>query len=164
MISWAVGIGEVCGAILGALMVANFIFYSKSQVDLKFRQSDEKLQQTLKEIYDHYEGFKKDIYAKLDNTHTDLQSTVREFIKVLSDLKDAEKDKSLEFIKLVNIVKDELKSDYMARYNDLLNIINTKANETDFTRLENKFDKLSETLVELKTTIQLQMKENKKEK
>jgi hypothetical protein len=57
----------------------------------------------------------------------------------------------------INTVKDELKNDYINRYNELLQIINTKVNIADFDRLEQKFDKVCETITELKTIVQLQL-------
>ena len=60
--------------------------------------------------------------------------------------------------------KDELKNDYINRYNELFTMMNTKVNIQDFDRLENKFDKVSETIAEVKTIVQIQMEERKNKK
>ena len=80
----------------------------------------------------------------------------------MSEIKQADKDNTIQFITLIDTVKDELKNDYTSRYNDLLVLINTKANISDFNRIEQKFDKVTETITELKTIVELQL--NKKEK
>ena len=152
---------EVTGAIIGAVTIASFLFYNKSQVDEKFAAIKKEITDNKLHTQQQATTIKDDIYQKLNENKTALEDGMKEFIRVLSDIKESDKNLSVELITLVNGVKDELKNDYTSRYNDLLLLINTKANESDFTRLEQKFDKVTETITELKTIVQLKMDEGK---
>ena len=77
-------------------------------------------------------------------------------LEIISQVKQEDKQISNEFMKLLSEVKDELKNDYINRYNDLIKMINTKVSTSDFDRLESKFDKVTETITELRTIIQMQ--------
>ena len=58
---------------------------------------------------------------------------------------------------VLNEVKDALKNDYTSRYDDIIKMMSTKASLEDFNRLENKFDKVTETIIQLKTTVEMQL-------
>lgn len=107
---------------------------------------------------------KDELHEKLDDTKAALEDAMKQFITTITEIKQADKEMAVQFLTLVNGVKDELKDDYTARYNDLLVLINTKANEVDFNRLEQKFDRTFETITELKTIVQLQLDGRDKEK
>ena len=85
-------------------------------------------------------------------------------IEALAGVKSEGQDISIKFTQLLNDIKDELKNDYINRYNELFTMMNTKVNIQDFDRLENKFDKVSETIAEVKTIVQIQMEERKNKK
>lgn len=157
-----------------SLGVACYIFYTKSDIDKKFEASkaeqNEKidklkddLNQTKLDIEQNNSDVKDEIYNKLNENKTALEDGMKQFVQLLSDIKEADKDMSMQFITMITTVKEELKNDYTNRYNDLLLLINTKANEKDFNRLESKFDNLSEIIVELKTIVQMQLKDKKEQ-
>lgn len=152
---------EVTGAIIGAVTVASFLFYNKSQVDEKLSKIEKTISEDKLLTQTTTTKLKDDIYDKLNENKIALENGMKEFIRTLSDIKEYDQNMSLQLMTLVNGVKDELKNDYTSRYNDLLLLINTKANESDFTRLEQKFDKVTETITELKTIVQLKMDEGK---
>lgn len=152
---------NVTGAIIGAVTIASFLFYNKSQIDEKLSVIKKEITDNKLQSQTNSSKIKDDIYEKLNENKSALEDGMKEFIRVLSDIKESDKNLSVELITLVNGVKDELKNDYTSRYNDLLLLINTKANESDFTRLEQKFDKVTETITELKTIVQLKMDETK---
>ena len=85
-------------------------------------------------------------------------------IEALAGVKSEGQDISIKFTQLLNDIKDELKNDYINRYNELFTMMNTKVNIQDFDSLENKFDKASETIAEVKTLVQIQMEERKNKK
>ena len=72
----------------------------------------------------------------------------------MSEIKQDEKESDAKFIQLLNDVKDELRNDYTNRYNEIITLMGTKVNVQDFDRLETKFDKVTETIIELKTIFQ----------
>ena len=152
--------------------VACYIFYTKSDVDkkladiqteqnTKFEKLKDDLNETKLEIEQNNSDVKDEIYNKLNENKCALEDGMKQFVQLLSDIKEADKDMSMQFITMITTVKEELKNDYTNRYNDLLLLINTKANEKDFNRLESKFDNLSEIIVELKTIVQMQLKDKK---
>lgn len=165
------------------ITLACYLFYTKSEVDKKISKvrdestsadtilKDELLKNIniLKdemhdnelELEKNNSDVKDEIYDKLNENKKALEEGMKQFVQILTDIKEADKDMSLQFITMMNTVKEELKNDYTSRYNDLLLLINTKANESDFNRLENKFDKVSETIIELKTVVQMQLEEKK---
>lgn len=169
-------IGSAIGILVGTITVLNFSFYSKSQVDKKIDENNKTLKNEIQQKIDNVSSDNKqlnsivqennldaqrvrlkiqeELHQKMDDTKLALEEAMKQFINTLADIKQSDKDMAIQFITLVNGVKDELKNDYIARYNDLLLIINTKANETDFNRLEQKFDKVSETIIELKTIVE----------
>lgn len=152
-------IGSVIGSIIGTITIAGFLFYNKSQIDEKVAALKKEITDNKLQTQQNTSQVKDEIYDKLTENKTALENGMKEFITVLSDIKESDKNLSVQLITLVNGVKDELKNDYTSRYNDLLLLINTKANENDFTRLEQKFDKVTETITELKTIVQMQLDE-----
>lgn len=181
-------IGWVFGAIISAVTIAKFLFYTKSEVNQLFTnlkaESDkkdemllEKVTETQNEIKDNLvktreEIFKnildnerntnkitQEIYDRLSQNKQVFDDYNKNMLEIISQVKQDDKQISNEFIKLLSEVKDELKNDYISRYNDLIKMINTKVSTSDFDRLEAKFDKVTETITELRTIIQMQ-KEN----
>ena len=105
---------------------------------------------------------KDELHEKLETTRDALEDMMKQFVDTITEVKQADKEMAVQFITLINSLKDELKNDYTARYNDLLVLINTKADKNEFNRLEHKFDKMFETMTELKTTVQIQLDKDKK--
>ena len=151
-------IATTCTAVIGTLTIACFIFYRKSEIDDKFAIVQKLISDNQLTNQKNSTNIKDEIYVKLTENKNSLESGMKEFIKIISEIRETDKNLSIQFINLVNSVKDELKNDYTSRYNDLLLLINTKANESDFNRLEQKFDKVNETMTELKTIIQMKLK------
>lgn len=172
-------IGVALGIIVSCITIMCFNFYTKSQVDSKIKNAGdaveekdkkkiEKLEYDVKKLSEDFSAcklnsqearcqVKDDLQSRMDVTKLALEEAMKHFVVTLTEIKQADKEMAVQFITLVNEVKDELKNDYTARYNDLLLLINTKANESDFNRLEQKFDKLSEIMTELKTIVQIQL-------
>lgn len=100
---------------------------------------------------------RQELYDRLSANKEVFEDYNKNMLAAMAEIKQDENEMSNNFITLLNAVKDELKDDYVNRYNDLLTIIGTKANVSDFDRLETKFDKVTETLTELKTIVQLQL-------
>ena len=177
-------IAGIIASIVGALTIAWTLVYTKTDVDKKLTEINDKnkkyVDEKKKDSIDRIEKIanlvsdsrlearerssrtKDEIYDKLNENKAALEDGMKQFINILTDIKQADKDMSLQFITMINTVKEELKNDYTSRYNDLLVLINSKANESDFNRLEQKFDKFSETIVELKTIVQLQIEDKNK--
>ena len=151
-------IATTCTAVIGTLTIACFIFYRKSEIDDKIAIVQKLISDNQLTNQKNSTNIKDEIYEKLTENKNSLESGMKEFIKIISEIRETDKNLSIQFINLVNSVKDELKNDYTSRYNDLLLLINTKANESDFNRLEQKFDKVNETMTELKTIIQMKLK------
>ena len=151
-------IATTCTAVIGTLTIACFIFYRKSEIDDKFAIMQKLISDNQLTNQKNSTNIKDEIYEKLTENKNSLESGMKEFIKIISEIRETDKNLSIQFINLVNSVKDELKNDYTSRYNDLLLLINTKAHESDFNRLEQKFDKVNETMTELKTIIQMKLK------
>ena len=163
----------ILGAIIASFTIINFSHYTKDQVDRKVMEVKDlllheidTLQETINknqlESQQNTADIKDEINDKLGENKQALEDGMRQFINILTDIKQTDKDTSVQFLTMLNTVKEELKNDYTSRYNDLLLLINTKADEKDFNRLEQKFDKISETIVELKTIVELQLKDKQK--
>ena len=106
----------------------------------------------------------QEIYDRLNQNKQILDDYNKHMIEALAGVKSQGQDISIKFTQLLNDIKDELKNDYINRYNELFTMMNTKVNIQDFDRLENKFDKVSETIAEVKTIVQIQMEERKNKK
>ena len=106
----------------------------------------------------------QEIYDRLNQNKQILDDYNKHMIEALAGVKSEGQDISIKFTQLLNDIKDELKNDYINRYNELFAMMNTKVNIQDFDRLENKFDKVSETIAEVKTIVQIQMEERKNKK
>ena len=109
-----------------------------------------------------------DIYTTRDNVIEDFRRQVKsledkmgDLMKALYESKQDDKNLSIELIKVTDAMKDELRKDYISRYNTLLQLVNGKVDQKDFNRLEQKFDRVSETITELKTIIELKVKDKK---
>lgn len=155
-------IGQYLGATLTALTINGLIFYNKAQINDKLTNIRKQIADHALEAQSAQSAIKEELIEKVSRSKDTFEQTMKEFINILSEIKQADKDNTIQFITLIDTVKDELKNDYTSRYNDLLVLINTKANISDFNRLEQKFDKVTETITELKTIVELQL--NKKEK
>lgn len=152
---------------------------TQTELDAKIKNTSDELYDTIDEIKENHIETKDKIYEKLleaerqtnklsQDIHDRLNQNKQIFddynksmLEAISAMKQDEKQLTADMLSMVNTVKDELKTDSINRYNDLLTLVNSKVNSSDFDRLEDKFDKVAEIITELKTIIQIQ-KENKK--
>lgn len=185
--------GALITVLIGIITLVKFLFYTKAEVDKKLetlkeisnKKDDEildKFQQTYDAVKDELNNTKQQIFEKLleaerngNTSRQELYNRLAEnkqtfeqynqhMLELVGQVKQDEKEINIEFMSVINAVKDELKEDYINRYNDLLKLVGTKTNNSDFDRLENKFDKLSQTMTELKTIVELQLQEANKQK
>lgn len=185
--------GALITVLIGIITLVKFLFYTKAEVDKKLEtlkelsnKKDEeildKFQQTYDAVKDELNNTKQQIFEKLleaerngNTSRQELYNRLAEnkqtfeqynqhMLELVGQVKQDEKEINIEFMSVINAVKDELKEDYINRYNDLLKLVGTKTNNSDFDRLENKFDKLSQTMTELKTIVELQLQEANKQK
>lgn len=185
--------GALITVLIGIITLVKFLFYTKAEVDKKLEtlkeisnKKDEeildKFQQTYDAVKDELNNTKQQIFEKLleaerngNTSRQELYNRLAEnkqtfeqynqhMLELVGQVKQDEKEINIEFMSVINAVKDELKEDYINRYNDLLKLVGTKTNNSDFDRLENKFDKLSQTMTELKTIVELQLQETNKHK
>jgi hypothetical protein len=97
---------------------------------------------------------RQDLYDRLTQNKEIFEDYNKNMLAAMSELKQDEKESDSKFIQILNDVKDELRNDYTNRYNEIITLMGTKVNVQDFDRLENKFDKVTETIIELKTIFQ----------
>lgn len=186
-------IGTVAGTLLSMYAILRALFFTKSEINNKFanlkQESDSRdeaitekisnVKSELKnEVVETKDSLYKDvlaversinkvtqeIYDRLNQNKQILDDYNKHMIEALAGVKSEGQDISIKFTQLLNDIKDELKNDYINRYNELFTMMNTKVNIQDFDRLENKFDKVSETIAEVKTIVQIQMEERKNKK
>ena len=186
-------VGTVAGTLLSMYAILRALFFTKSEINTKFanlkQESDtrdeaitekiSKVKSELKnEVVETKDSLYKDvlaversinkvtqeIYDRLNQNKQILDDYNKHMIEALAGVKSEGQDISIKFTQLLNDIKDELKNDYINRYNELFAMMNTKVNIQDFDRLENKFDKVSETIAEVKTIVQIQMEERKNKK
>lgn len=147
--------GGILTSLIAVVTIAKFLFYTKSEINAKFteakNESDNKDEKLLEKVTAVHNAIKEELGNTKDYIHKNLIEAERSSNHITQ-----------EFTNLLNAVKDELRTDNINRYNDLLKIINTKVSISDFDRLENKFDKVTETITELKTIVQIQLEENHK--
>lgn len=184
-------LGTLLTALIGIITLAKFLFYTKSEVNSKLAEIKEEsdkhdnellasvntfhstikdeLTQTREKIFEkiveeerHTNILTKEIYDKLNIHKQSYDDVNKSMLEAISQLKQESKEQSAEFVNLLNAVKDELKTDYINRYNELLALINTKVSVSDFDRLETKFDKVTNTITELKTIVTMQLDEHGK--
>lgn len=105
---------------------------------------------------------RQELYDRLSANKEVFEDYNKKMLAAMSEMKQDENELSNNFLTLVNTVKDELKNDQISRYNELLALVNNKVNLKDFDRLESKFDKVTETITELKTIVQIQLDEQHK--
>ena len=177
------------GCLISGMTIARFTFYTKDEVDKKLNDAKElsdkkdetiqsKIEQQQSDLKEDLAETRENIFEKLLEAERNNNRIVNEIydrlnqnkqifddynknmLEAISQMKSEEKEITTNMVQIVNAVKDELKNDYINRYNDLLKIIGTKANLEDFNRLEAKFDKITESITELKTIVQMQ-RENK---
>lgn len=186
-------IGTVAGTLVSIFTVLKVLFFTKSEVNAKFEElkkdsdsRDEAITEKISnvkaelknEVIETKDSLYKDvlaversinkvtqeIYDRLNQNKQILDDYNKHMIEALAGVKSEGQDISIKFTQLLNDIKDELKNDYINRYNELFTMMNTKVNIQDFDRLENKFDKVSETIAEVKTIVQIQMEERKNKK
>lgn len=186
-------VGTVAGTLLSMYAILRALFFTKSEINTKFanlkQESDtrdeaitEKISnvktELKNEVVETKDSLYKDvlaversinkvtqeIYDRLNQNKQILDDYNKHMIEALAGVKSEGQDISIKFTQLLNDIKDELKNDYINRYNELFAMMNTKVNIQDFDRLENKFDKVSETIAEVKTIVQIQMEERKNKK
>lgn len=186
-------IGTVAGTLVSIFTVLKVLFFTKSEVNAKFEElkkesdtRDEAITEKISnvktelknEVVETKDSLYKDvlaversinkvtqeIYDRLNQNKQILDDYNKHMIEALAGVKSEGQDISIKFTQLLNDIKDELKNDYINRYNELFTMMNTKVNIQDFDRLENKFDKVSETIAEVKTIVQIQMEERKNKK
>lgn len=186
-------LGSLLGCIISYFAINKFVFYTKEEVDEQIKQlkdsSDTKDQNINDKLEKNHDQIKKelvetkekifeklleaeresnrsrqDLYDRLSQNKELLEQYNKTMISTLAEIRHEGKQQANEFTQILNVVKDELRNDYTNRYNDLIKMMTTKANLDDFSRLENKFDKMTETITELKTIVTLQMEENSKRK
>ena len=147
--------GTLLGAMISIITLAKYLFYTKSEINNK-----------LAEFKAESDTKDEKLMEKVNAVHNDIKDELKETTEYIhKNLLDAERNSShitQEFTSLLNAIKDELREDSIRRYNDLLKIINTKVSSSDFDRLETKFDKVTETITELKTIVQIQLDEQHK--
>lgn len=174
----------VLGIIISIVTISRLLFYTKAEINNKFEEaqahSDEKdeelkdaliteftqiksqLEQNKEKTYEKLleaerESHKsrQEIYDRLTQSRQLLDEYNKNMVETMSQIRQEDINMSNKYAQLLNSIKDELKNDYINRYNELSQIINTKVNVQDFDRLEHKFDKVCESLTELKTIIQI---------
>ncbi len=177
-------LGTLLGCIISYFTINKFVFYTKAEVDSQIKnlkdasdlsdttinnkmeklhsQTNKDLSETKEKIYEKLleaeRQANKDrqaLYDKLSANKQIFEDYNKNMLSAIAEIKQGEKESNNDFLQMVNTVKDELKNDYINRYNDLLKVIGTKANAADFDRLENKFDKVTETITELKTIVEM---------
>lgn len=143
------------GCMISLITLAKFLFYTKSEMDAKCAEfkteSDQRDESLLANVNKVHTEIKDDLIEQKEYIHRHLLEAERNSSHITQ-----------EFTNLLNAVKDELRADSINRYNDLLKLVNSKVSLSDFDRLENKFDKVTETITELKTIVQFQMDGQKK--
>lgn len=179
-------LATLLGVIISIVVIARLLFYTKAEINTKLQDvnnhSDEKDEMLRDFIIKEFNVLNTQLETNKDKTYEKLLNAEREgnharqelydrmaqnkqvfedynknMLEVIAQIRQEDRDLSNKYIQLLNEVKDELKNDYINRYNELLQIINTKVNVPDFDRLEHKFDKVSETITELKTIVQMQI-------
>ena len=179
-------LATLLGVIISIVVIARLLFYTKAEINTKLegvnKHSDDKDEVLRDFIIKEFNTLNSQLEINKDKTYEKLLNAEREgnharqelydrmaqnkqvfedynknMLEVISQIRQEDRDLSNKYIQLLNEVKDELKNDYINRYNELLQIINTKVNVQDFDRLEHKFDKVSETITELKTIVQMQI-------
>ena len=185
-------LGAVLGVVISIVTIARLLFYTKAEINSKLEAAqehsdlkDEALKQYLvnesAKFRDYIDDNKEktfekmldaerennkarqEIYNTLNENKQLFDSYNKEILEMVSSIRQENRDMCNQYMQTTNTIKDELKNDYINRYNELLQIINTKVNVTDFDRLEQKFDKVCETITELKTIVQLQL-ENREDR
>ena len=137
--------------------VADDLYESIGKLKEDHSHTKDKIYEKLLDAERQTNQLSKDIYDKLSHSKQIFEDYNKQILQTISELKQDEKEVLVNLGATVNSVKDELKTDYINRYNELLKLINTKVSASDFDRLENKFDKVSETITELKTIVQMRM-------
>lgn len=179
-------LATLLGVIISIVVIARLLFYTKAEINTKLegvnKHSDDKDEILRDFIIKEFNTLNAQLEINKDKTYEKLLNAEREgnharqelydrmaqnkqvfedynknMLEVIAQIRQEDRDLSNKYIQLLNEVKDELKNDYINRYNELLQIINTKVNVPDFDRLEHKFDKVSETITELKTIVQMQI-------
>lgn len=107
---------------------------------------------------------RQELYDRLTQNKEIVEDYNKNILSAINQIKQDEKELTSNYITLLNEVKDELKNDYTSRYDDIIKMMSTKASLEDFNRLENKFDKVTETIIQLKTTVEMQLRRDNNKK
>lgn len=179
-------LGAILGVLISIITIARLLFYTKAEINAKIESvlehsdlKDEGLKQYLINESNSFRNYidenkektfekmleaerqgnkaRQEIYNTLSENKQLFDSYNKDIIEMIASIRQENRDLTAQYMQSINTVKDELKNDYINRYNELLQIINTKVNIADFDRLEQKFDKVCETITELKTIVQLQL-------
>lgn len=185
-------LGSILGVLISIITIARLLFYTKAEINTKIEAmlehsdlKDEGLKQYLINESNNFRNYidenkektfekmldaerqgnkaRQEIYNTLSENKQLFDSYNKDIIEMIASIRQENRDLTAQYMQSINTVKDELKNDYINRYNELLQIINTKVNVADFDRLEQKFDKVCETITELKTIVQLQL-ENREDR
>lgn len=184
-------LGEILAAIIGFVTISRLLFYTKAETDKllggvqkeledKHTNIQDKINENQQAIKDSLSEIKDTLFEKLLETERLTGQSRQEFqdrllqnrqqteeyhknlLQSIAQINADTKELSNNFLQAINVVKDELKNDYVNRYNDLLQLLNTKVNTADFDRLEHKFDRICESITELKTIVQIQREDSRK--
>lgn len=176
-------LGTLLGCIISYFTINKFVFYTKAEVNDKLNQikdeSDKrdeiislKLERNHAEVKEEITETKdmifeklleaervsnkarQDLYDRLTQNKEIFEDYNKNILAAMVEIKQDEKESDAKFIQLLNDVKDELKNDYTNRYNEIITLMGNKVNVADFDRLENKFDKVTETIIQLKTIVE----------
>lgn len=185
-------VGEVLAVIISYVTVSKFLYYTKSEINAKIsklkddvneqmtdllvridnnhKELKQSLSDTKEKIFNNIveaerntNKITKEIYENLTQNKEIFNEHSRKMVETISQVKQRDQELSNDFLRLLTSLKDELKNDYITRYNDLINIIQNKVGNEDFEKLETKFDKIIETITELKTIVQIRI-ENRDQK
>lgn len=148
-------LGGILGAIIGAITICSFIFYNKSQVDEKIANLQVQLFEKVLSTEHNVVQIKDTLEDKLNTNRQSFETAMCQFRDMIADIKESDKKLSIELITLINTVKDELRKDYTTRYDDIITLMGSKSDESDFIRLEQKFDRMAEVMTELKTVVEI---------
>lgn len=185
-------LGATLGVIISLVTISRLLFYTKAEINTKLESAlqhsdlkdealkqylvnesakfrdyiDENKEKTFEKMLDaerENNKARQEIYNALSQNKQLFDNYNREMLEMFASIRQENRDTCNQYMQIVNTVKDELKNDNINRYNELLQLINTKVNIADFDRLEQKFDKVCETITELKTIVQLQL-ENREDR
>ena len=99
-------IATTCTAVIGTLTIACFIFYRKSEIDDKFAIIQKLISDNQLTNQKNSTNIKDEIYEKLTENKNSLESGMKEFIKIISEIRETDKNLSIQFINLVKSMQN----------------------------------------------------------